>query len=234
MQRTDTPKRRIFAGLVACLLVLGSAVAAEGDREIADEDVTLALESELLLDDAVPSHLIDVSTSQGVVTLSGSVSNLLARERAAEIARTLKGVRSVVNTITVAPLPRTDRQIRIDVKDALLEDPATDLYEVAVEVHDGVVTLTGKVDSYTEKMLCCEVVKGVKGVREVVNDVEYSGETDRLDGEIEAEIERRLLHDAWVDDGLIRWVAARTDATVMPGTPARSRCVRSASRRMPI
>ena len=35
-----------------------------------------------LLIEGVSSHLIDVSTREGIVTLSGSVDNLLAKERA--------------------------------------------------------------------------------------------------------------------------------------------------------
>jgi hypothetical protein len=133
MRLANIPKIPILTGLLAGLLAAGIALAA-GEEQIDDEDVTRALESELTLDQAVPSHLIDVSTSRGVVTLSGSVSNLLAKERAAEIARTMKGVRSVVNAVDVAPVPRTDPEIADKVCKALRRDPYVERHEIAVSV----------------------------------------------------------------------------------------------------
>ena len=88
-----------FAGLVAA-------------REIKDIDITLAIERQLQKDEGVPAHLIDVRTKDGIVTLSGPVENLLARERAPEIAATIKGVRSVINFIDVLSIIRSDAQIR--------------------------------------------------------------------------------------------------------------------------
>jgi hypothetical protein len=55
--------------------------------------ITLAVETALVNESGVPAHLIDVNTRDGVVTLSGWVDNLLAKERAGEIAESIKGVR---------------------------------------------------------------------------------------------------------------------------------------------
>jgi osmotically-inducible protein OsmY len=149
------------------------------------------------------SHLVDVETKDGIVTLSGSVDNLLAKDRAVELARTVKGVRSVVDQLTVKPVARTDEEIYKDVMDALLENPATDAHEIKASVTDGVVTLTGAVDSWQEKQLCAQVVKGVKGIKDIENEVEVEYEGKRPDGEIEADIENRLAWDVWVDDALV-------------------------------
>jgi osmotically-inducible protein OsmY len=48
------------------------------------------------------------------------------------------------------------------------------------------------------------VVKGVKGVREIQNDVVIHCKTQRPDLEIKREIEERLKNNVWVDDGLIK------------------------------
>ena len=74
------------------------------------------------------------------MTLSSSVDNLPARQRAMRIAETVKGVRAVVNTIRVLPpIFRSDNKITDDVKQALVLDPATDSYAVDVALRDNVV-----------------------------------------------------------------------------------------------
>jgi len=168
-----------------------------------DGEITNAIDIELLLDSGVSSHLIDVETKEGIVTLSGSVDNILAKERAERIAETIRGVRSVVNMITVEPVDRKDGDIRQDIQSALLMDPAADSYEVGVEVDNGKVTLTGSVESWAEKRLCAHVAKGVKGVKDLENDIRIVYETDRMDSEIKADIERQLEINPLIDEGLI-------------------------------
>jgi len=77
---------------------------------------------------------VDVSTSQGVVTLSGPVSNLLAKERAVRIAASIRGVRGVIDRISVTPVSRSDADVRKDIQAALRQDPATESYRVAASV----------------------------------------------------------------------------------------------------
>jgi osmotically-inducible protein OsmY len=176
------------------------AVKAKGIKDI---DITLAVERQLQKDEGVPAHLIDVQTKDGIVTLSGPVENLLARERAAQIAATIKGVRSVINLIDVLSIIRTDTQVRTDVEHALLDDPATDVFDIKVNVQNGRVTLSGRVDCWQEEQLCVLVVKGVIGVKAVTSNIEVSQKSRRPDDEIRAEIEQRLAFDVWVDAALV-------------------------------
>ncbi len=155
------------------LLCLG-AVSAE-KIQITDRSISDAVEDEFLLDRGVFAHLIDVNTEDGIVTLNGRVSNILAKERAARIAGIVKGVRAVVNRIEVDPIKSlTDQEIRNDVKEALLTDPATDSYEIDVQVRNGIVTLSGRVDSWQEKNLCETVAKGVIGVKGTNNEIQVT------------------------------------------------------------
>jgi osmotically-inducible protein OsmY len=184
-------------------LFINYPVLAAEARDIKDIDITLAVDRQLQIDEGVPAHLIDVRTKDGIVKLSGPVENLLARERAAEIAATVKGVRSVINLIDVLATIRTDAQILTDVEHALLDDPAADLFDVKVNVKNGRVTLTGMVDSWQEEQLCVLVAKSVIGVKAVESNITVSQKSRRADGEIKAEIERRLAYDVWLDDALI-------------------------------
>ncbi len=192
--------------MIAAMLIfaIGSVATAQpAGEDISDHDITLAIEIELLESEAVPSHLIDVETSNGIVTMSGTVSNLLARDRAVRLAETIKGVRAVVDKIVVTPLERPDQQIKTDVVNALLMDPAADSYELETEVNDGIVTLSGEVQSWQEMQLAKNVTKSVKGVKDVMSEITISDPMSRADNEIEKDIARRLEADVWVDDNLI-------------------------------
>ena len=193
----------LIFGLCLGLCVCGISAAA-AMKNVEDSRITSHIETEYWADDAVPSNAIDVDTNKGVVALSGSVDNVLAKDRAEKIAAATVGVRAVVNRIVVVPpVDRTDDVVKKAVKDALLADPATDSFEVSVEVDDGVVELVGTVDSWQEKQLCATVAKGVKGVVGVQNNIDVDYKSERSDYEIEQEVQARLANDVRVDDSLI-------------------------------
>jgi osmotically-inducible protein OsmY len=182
---------------------LGDTGAPHDTNALDDQDITLAIETELLLARGVTLDPIDVETHLGVVTLSGSTDNILAKERAGRIASMVKGVRAVVNHLSVKPAPRPDDAIRTDVVQALTLDPATESWEVGVTVEDGAVTLSGEVDSWQEKHLAARVAKGVRGVRSLDNQLRIDTAAERPDLEIEREIESAHLWDVRLDDALI-------------------------------
>jgi osmotically-inducible protein OsmY len=64
--------------------------------------ITTSILAKFFLSKALQSQRVEVSTHDGVVTLSGSVGDAAARSAAEEIARGTKGVRSVVNGTVVA------------------------------------------------------------------------------------------------------------------------------------
>ena len=67
---------------------------------------------------------------------------------------------------------RTDSEIKKDVEDELRWDPDIDATDVAVAVHNGVVTLTGFVRSYMQKTQAERDVKRVAGTLGVANDID--------------------------------------------------------------
>jgi len=85
-----------------------------------------------MFEEGVFPNDLDVSTSQGIVTLSGSVNNILAKERSLNMAESIRGVRGVIDRIAVMPVSRSDADIRKDIQAALRQDPATESYRVAV------------------------------------------------------------------------------------------------------
>ena len=172
-------------------------------QKITDSGITIAVEDGLIYEKGVYPNYLDVGTSQGIVTLSGSGDNLLFKERAIKIAESIRGVRGVIDQITVTPVSRPDEDIRKDILTALLQDPATESYQVAASVQDAVATLTGTVGSYAEKQLAAMIAKGVKGIKVVSNDVTINYLEKRTDPEIAADVRDRLQWDIWLNGDLI-------------------------------
>src|ERR1700733_6271785 len=67
---------------------------------------------------------------------------------------------------------RLDNEIRQDVEQELHADPALDAADIAVTVHDGVVSLTGFVRYYRNKRRAEDAAKRVAGVPAVATDFE--------------------------------------------------------------
>lgn len=193
-------------------------------RTMNDPSITTAIEDELIIDQGVRLNDIEIQSNNGIVTLSGSVNNILAKERAVQIAQTVKGVRSVVNRIKVEPgVLRSNSEIKKDVVDSLLSDPATESYQVKVSVdQNGTVSLSGVVDSWHERNLIETVTKGTRGVTEVINDIRVEYESDRSDREIKSEIKKTLHWNVLVDHAMI-------DVTVNDGKVNLSGTVGSAA-----
>jgi len=66
----------------------------------------------------------------------------------------------------------TDKDLRRDVLDELDFDPSLDAGEIGVAVSNGVVTLTGHVGSYAEKVEAERAAKRVKGVRAIAQEIQ--------------------------------------------------------------
>ena len=201
----------------SCLMILFFVFQANvlSQHNINDNDITNAIEKEMWLDQAVNANTINVSTADGIVTFTGTVDNILAKDRAVKIAESTKGVLAVINRIKVEPMPnRSDSDIRESVESALINDPATETFKISVNVNKGVVTLTGSVDSWTEKLLCTDVSKGVRGVKDIKNDISVNYKTTRPDLEIKNDIEGRLANDVRVDDNLIKVNVNNGDVTL--------------------
>jgi osmotically-inducible protein OsmY len=173
------------------------------ERKPEDKEITSFVQMEFIVQDGVNWNDIDVLTNDGIVTLSGIADNILEKERSIHIAKSIKGVRAVVNNIQVRDAKISDQELEKNIDKALLTDPATDSYEVNVSATNGKVTLTGKVDSWQEKQLSEKVAKGIVGVKEVENNIYFEYVKNRTDHEIKSDIVQTLNWDIRVDDGLI-------------------------------
>jgi osmotically-inducible protein OsmY len=124
---------------------------------------------------------------------------------------------------------RTDAQIQADVLAELKWDPRVLPNEIGVAVKDGVVTLTGWVDSYAKRWAAEEAAHRVRGVKAVANDIEvrFPSTDERTDADIAAAAVEALEWDAdvpvenldvtvskgWVTlKGTVEWHYQKTEA----------------------
>lgn len=81
---------------------------------------------------------------------------------------------------------KTDSQLQHDVLEELKWEPSIDHADIGVAVIDGVVTLSGIVKSYAEKLLAEQAAQRVDGVRALAEEliVRYPGQPRTSDTEI--------------------------------------------------
>jgi osmotically-inducible protein OsmY len=95
---------------------------------------------------------------------------------------------------------RSDEEIQKDVQAELEWEPRVKPNEIGVVVKDGIVTLTGWVDTYQKKWAAEEAAHRVRGVRAVANEIEVRlpSMAERTDADIAAAAARALEWDAFV------------------------------------
>ncbi len=201
----DKKKNRFTPVLygILCAIICICFLPEVSAQKISDAEITRTVDFEMLIRNGVPSHLIDVETSDGIVILSGQTDHILARDRAEQIALAVKGVKTVVNNIEVAPIQRPDDVIESDIEKELMKNPAVDRYEIDVRVSNGLVKLEGMVDSWQEKQAASTVAKRVKGVEKIENDIVFGAAVHRSDQDILADVKSILRNDVRIDDALI-------------------------------
>ena len=94
--------------------------------------------------------------------------------------------------MTTATIPGADVRLRNAVVRALDWDPELNASEIGVSAVDGVVTLTGFVDSYAGKLAAERAAKRVRGVRAVANDLMVRLRIARSDTDIAHDVAKAL------------------------------------------
>jgi len=115
----------------------------------------------------------------------------------------------------------SDAEVHAEVLEELKYDALVDQTEVGVEVDEGVVTLTGTVESYAKKAAALEAAHRVRGVLDVVNDIQVRSpaEGGRTDTEIAQAVRRALEWDALVRDENISTTVENGWVTLEGTTP---------------
>jgi len=90
---------RICAALL--LLCLCATLCLAQSKPISDNLIIDQVRIKLSADTEVKGGALEVDSKQGVVTLSGSVETERQKDKATKLARKIKGVKQVINNITI-------------------------------------------------------------------------------------------------------------------------------------
>ncbi len=163
---------------IMCLIVLCAASFAQAESkkpQMGDSWVTAKTKIALFADQRVRGREINVETKSGVVMLRGKVDSDEAKAAAAELAKSVDGASSVKNELQVVPraaraaVAEKDEVLTHRVSRELKKDKH--LRSVGVQVHDGVVSLNGKVDTLPNSAMASWKAWRVDGVWAVRNDI---------------------------------------------------------------
>jgi osmotically-inducible protein OsmY len=106
---------------------------------------------------------------------------------------------------------KADTQLQHDVLAALEWEPSINASQIGIAAKEGVVTLTGSVPSYAEKVKAEQVTKHVYAVRGVANDIEVmiAGSNQRTDTDLASAALHALRWDTAVPDQRITVTASK-------------------------
>jgi osmotically-inducible protein OsmY len=163
----------------------GEMMAEAGDAA-SDMRMHMALEMKLAANDQLSAMMINTDVKDGVAHLEGEVATDAQREMAAELAMTVDGIESVMNDLQVNADAQSlgeqlaegidDAALTTRVKSRLLASENTSGLEIGVETTDSVVTLSGQVDSDTERELAELIAANTPGVSSVRNELNAGNE----------------------------------------------------------
>jgi len=166
-------------------------------------------------DPDVDNSAIGIVAKNGVITLTGFIDSYAGKLAAERAAKRVRGVRAVANDIDVRlKLGRTDPDIARDAARAL--ELRIGVPEgVQAVVHDGHVTLTGKVSWIAQRKNAEKAVAHVRGVRGVFNHIEVT--PDRTHQDVRRRIVEALHRQADVNARHIS-VGISGEVAVLTGT----------------
>jgi osmotically-inducible protein OsmY len=198
----------------------------QNNRDDVESEVRAALRSEPRL--GAKFHLKALLFERdGSVILDGEVPSVAAKKMALERVAAIPGIMGIVDRLHVEPATRMgDDEIRVHVRDAMIEEPAFERLQIRecvgrefqlargvpegargtidIEVQGGIVTLNGAIPGLTSKRLAGVMAWWVPGVRDVVNGIEVKPPEEDSPDMIEEAVRVALEKDPLVNASQIR------------------------------
>ena len=147
-----------------------------------DASITAAVKSKLLWSKYTDELSTNVDTNRGRVILTGTADNTKAKTFAGQLARSTNGVRSVDNRLEIKPMAASDTSsgvmhdtseaisdtwITNKVKSTFMYSSDVNSSDISVTTSEGIVTLSGNLDSLAERNMAVELAQNLRGVKSV-------------------------------------------------------------------
>jgi hyperosmotically inducible protein len=182
-----------------CAVALSAQSTADAKAALADSWITTQVYAKFFVDKDIKARNLTVHTTGGIVTLSGAVETKSEHDRAVSAAKGVDGVKQVADKLSVGPAAKgssasntaskqaesikehakvaADR-VGKEISDTLVTTKVQAMFyldrevksaDIDVTTHEGVVTLTGTVDSETVHRKAVADAKSTDGVKQVVD-----------------------------------------------------------------
>ncbi|MES2267504.1 MAG: BON domain-containing protein [Bacteroidota bacterium] len=169
-----------------------------------DRDLQKDIQDALKWDPLLKSAKVDIIANEGLVTLSGEVNSYVDKLRAESVAKSIDGVKAIIEHITVH-LTGLDQISDEAIAKAVLDSLQLNWVpfdRLTVKVEEGHVTLDGQVTYNFQKEAAKKAVGSVQGVKVFTNNLTLMPETgDELEKKT---VEHALLRYAATVDQNIR------------------------------
>ena len=159
----------LIVTVAALVLINGLVFASETDDRIEE-----SAKQSYVFKTYLKGNDIKIQSKNGVVTLTGTVSEESKKTLAGETVASLTGVKSVDNKLEVKGEDTdsySDTWLMTKVKTTLLFHRNVSAIETEVFAKDGTITLRGEATSKAQKDLATEYAKDVEGVKKVKNEM---------------------------------------------------------------
>jgi hyperosmotically inducible protein len=164
---------------------------APPDREVKEKDAVkkplgsliLSVKLALMADSRLFRYEVEAEEDQHTITLTGRVSNEEEKTAATEVARSVQGVKTVINKLDIEKelaktlMKKQDEILTALIKERFAKSATLKAANFEVKTEDGVVLLSGTVRFQVIALEAAEAARQVPGVRAVKT------EKIRLEGE---------------------------------------------------
>jgi len=137
--------------------------------ERTDSDIAADIVRALELRSTIPSG-VQAAVHGGQVTLTGKAAWLYQKIDAEKAVRHVRGVRNVIDRISIAPRP-VERDIQHRIAEALHRNVNVDTRRIAVSVDGGTAILTGQAASWLQREAAERAAAGAPGIVQVDNRI---------------------------------------------------------------
>jgi hyperosmotically inducible protein len=165
-----------------------TAQRSPGQNPVKDGWITFKIHSAYVPDDQLEGSDIDVTTRAGVVSLAGTVPSEASRARAISIAKSTDGVKSVTDSLRIAPAKAMTADAKSTAKSAgrsvndgwikskiyaqfLTDWNVFEDSDIDIDVSNGAVALNGSVKTANAKTRAVAIAKATDGVKNVTDNL---------------------------------------------------------------
>ena len=171
---------KVFFAVMFGIVLMGTSVRASQT----DDRIQSAAQDSYVYKTYLKDDSIKTISNDGMVTLTGTVSEESHKSLAQKTVESLPGVKGVDNQLAIngdQPPVHSDSWLSMQVKWALLYNRNVSAVNTQVFVTDGMVTLKGRADSQAQKDLTGEYAKDIDGIKGVDNQMAIEAPSNKPD-----------------------------------------------------